>query len=389
MIKNSTIKSIPNSKVAFREALLRLMNQKDFHTITISEIADLAGYQRATFYLHYNSKENLIDELISEKLQVLYQFLSIHERELKLAEYYKIFTHIYENAAFFKIMFSEKRIPGFLSQITNTLANYINKKELPSSDDNTAEIDKEFYVIYHATITIGHFLYWIQTDFKYSPEYMSKITKYFVEENPFKTFFQLELNQFPIMTFHETKEDKKMDRRILRTKKLIKDAFLELLIIKDFDLISMTDIANCADVNRSTLYAYFPNKSSLTEEIIDEMMEGLAKVIFGKFKKEEKKLIGQDDFVLSRMFKYIYDNAASFQLITGENRVPGVNQRFISEIKKIVNIILNTNKVIDPMLKSNNDITVNIMSSALVGVIGHWMKSGLVQGPSPMAKQFT
>ena len=39
------------------------INQKNFETITVQEIIDLADVGRSTFYSHYESKELLLDEL--------------------------------------------------------------------------------------------------------------------------------------------------------------------------------------------------------------------------------------------------------------------------------------------------------------------------------------
>ena len=51
-----------------------------------------------------------------------------------------------------------------------------------------------------------------------------------------------------------------MDRRIARTRKSIKRAFAYLLSQKDLNEITITDIANAADVNRKTFYTYFEKK---------------------------------------------------------------------------------------------------------------------------------
>lgn len=44
------------------EALLLLLEKKDFEFITIKEICDKAGVNRSTFYLHYESMDDLLKE---------------------------------------------------------------------------------------------------------------------------------------------------------------------------------------------------------------------------------------------------------------------------------------------------------------------------------------
>lgn len=47
------------------EALLRLLEQKDFERITVKEICQTAGVNRSTFYLHYESMNDLLEETVS------------------------------------------------------------------------------------------------------------------------------------------------------------------------------------------------------------------------------------------------------------------------------------------------------------------------------------
>lgn len=61
-----------------------------------------------------------------------------------------------------------------------------------------------------------------------------------------------------------------MDRRVRRSVQLLKKSFSELMAEKGFVAISVQDITERADVNRSTFYAHFPDKFALLEAIICE-----------------------------------------------------------------------------------------------------------------------
>ena len=47
-------------KESITEALLRLMNKKNFYEISITEITKLAGVSRISFYRNFNSKEDVL-----------------------------------------------------------------------------------------------------------------------------------------------------------------------------------------------------------------------------------------------------------------------------------------------------------------------------------------
>jgi AcrR family transcriptional regulator len=60
------------------------------------------------------------------------------------------------------------------------------------------------------------------------------------------------------------------DPRVKRTRKLIQDAFVELMGEKSFPNISVQDIAERATVNRATFYAHFVDKYALLEHVAGE-----------------------------------------------------------------------------------------------------------------------
>src|ERR1700735_3442593 len=56
-----------------------------------------------------------------------------------------------------------------------------------------------------------------------------------------------------------------VDPRIRRTRQLLQEALGKLLETKDFDKISVQDIAEAATVNRATFYDHYTDKFALLE----------------------------------------------------------------------------------------------------------------------------
>lgn len=57
------------SKEAIRNAFMDLLREKDLSQITVTEITRRADRNRKTFYLHYNSIDDLIDEILQEECE--------------------------------------------------------------------------------------------------------------------------------------------------------------------------------------------------------------------------------------------------------------------------------------------------------------------------------
>ena len=72
----------------------------------------------------------------------------------------------------------------------------------------------------------------------------------------------------------------KVDPRIIRTRKLLMDAFIKITQKKEFKDITIKDITEEATVNRATFYSHFQDKydlidASITEDIFESIVKQL------------------------------------------------------------------------------------------------------------------
>ena len=75
--------------------------------------------------------------------------------------------------------------------------------------------------------------------------------------------------------------EKKPDRRVIKTKKAIKNAFAQLLTEKDINDITISDIAEYADVNRKTFYNYYAGVFAVVDEIENDIVERFSAMLAG------------------------------------------------------------------------------------------------------------
>ncbi len=117
----------------------------------------------------------------------------------------------------------------------------------------------------------------------------------------------------------------KQDLRVRRTHKLLYNAFVELIVEKSFDEISITDICEKAMVNRATFYKHFDDKyeffcfcvkrmlqrvesKNVFDHEKDDVLSYSIKVVNAllEFLKENKNVISsaiknQDEYVVTQM----------------------------------------------------------------------------------------
>ena len=107
-----------NTAIKMDEALITLLEKKDFEYITIKEICDTAEVNRSTFYLHYENTSDLLKETTRyiidkhlayyeiDKQRISFQFESCKREELLfISEKYltPYLTFIKDNQRLFKV----------------------------------------------------------------------------------------------------------------------------------------------------------------------------------------------------------------------------------------------------------------------------------------------
>lgn len=104
----------------------------------------------------------------------------------------------------------------------------------------------------------------------------------------------------------DTTEDcKKTDRRVIKTKRAICNAFTDLLAEKDINEITIKDIADKADVNRKTVYNYYRGVYDILDEIENKIVGSFERVM--------------SDFSFSKGFENLQTIFDSLNSVVNEN----------------------------------------------------------------------
>ena len=73
-----------NTAIKMDEALITLLEKKDFEYITIKEICDTAGVNRSTFYLHYENISDLLKETTRYIIDKHFAYYEIDKTRISL-----------------------------------------------------------------------------------------------------------------------------------------------------------------------------------------------------------------------------------------------------------------------------------------------------------------
>ena len=165
-----------------RAALVALIEEKGFDAITVQEIGDRAGLNRATFYLHYHDKQDLlvkslhdaVDELVSEiGASVDDQRQLIGDESPRLIK--AVFEHVAQRAHFYRVMLSDEGVPAFSAGVRNYIAevtmHWLAALQ-PQSDQSRVPL--EIVANSLSWSVLGVLIWWLEHDMPHSPEYMAE-----------------------------------------------------------------------------------------------------------------------------------------------------------------------------------------------------------------------
>ena len=118
--------------------------------------------------------------------------------------------------------------------------------------------------------------------------------------------------------------EKPTDRRVLRTKKNIRQAFLHLLSEKSLSQITVKELSDLADINRKTFYMYYSNIEDIFAELEDELVLKLVHV----FEKElfQKEMFDSYSF-FENLNRTIQEDIGLYRILNHSDLLPHLIQR--------------------------------------------------------------
>lgn len=179
--------------------------------------------------------------------------------------------------------------------------------------------------------------------------------------------------------------DNEKDKRVRRSRRLIKEAFITLIADKGFKSVTVKDIINKADYNRTTFYAHFNSKEELTEVLVTEMIEGLEEALLKPYNEMLYLQFNSLKPSSLQLFEYIFQNANFFNLLLKDDTIPDFQN-------KVIGMIFNLFKdeitfLSDQNAEANTENFATYRTYGIFGIIYMWIKSGYIQSPEELSKQ--
>lgn len=173
------------------------------------------------------------------------------------------------------------------------------------------------------------------------------------------------------------------DRRTRKTKAQLRAALTKLLEQKKINEITVKEIVEEADINRSTFYLHYNDIYDLLHQIEKELLNE-----FIDLTKEYEYFhddTNADFSYLTKLFEILSNNIDIVSILLG----PNGDISFLNQIKHMIadKIIENFKEdCIKNNLLLDVEYTFSFYLNGCIGLIEQWIESGLKHSPEHMAK---
>ena len=176
-------------------------------------------------------------------------------------------------------------------------------------------------------------------------------------------------------------ENKLSDRRTLKTKKAIFQAFSELLKEKELRKITVQEVVDKADISRVTFYKYYLDVYDLYDKIENELLTNIGLITLQLADKPS------DEF-FKELVTYIYNNRVTFDMVFSPNSTNKLRDKLSHIIEGIFKKIYSEKLGISI---DSEDIAYICCyrSSGFLAVIQRWVQNGFSQSCENMVKQIS
>ena len=158
------------TQILIRDSFIELLIEQGFDKITVSAITERANINRATFYRHYTS----VDNLVSRLTDLLFADVIVETDEgldtNDVRSWAILFEHVAHYATFYKAMIGPNGIPGFRDRVQESVEREMRQRlDLSDWAEEQAKMPLSLAVRYMAAAQVGFIQWWLENDMPFRP----------------------------------------------------------------------------------------------------------------------------------------------------------------------------------------------------------------------------
>ncbi|MEW6401631.1 MAG: TetR/AcrR family transcriptional regulator [Chloroflexota bacterium] len=175
---------------------------------------------------------------------------------------------------------------------------------------------------------------------------------------------------------------KVIDRRIQRTRQLLQDALVALILQKGFEAVTVQDVIDRANVGRSTFYAHFQDKEDLLHSGFEQM-----RVHFEEF-FNQKGMDHESPWALSlSMFEHAENNRQLYKALAGKQggniAITNIQKYLLAYMRDhLAELLKSAKKSMPP------EILAHYLASSFTALLAWWLNNDSLLSAEQMNDYF-
>jgi AcrR family transcriptional regulator len=166
------------------------------------------------------------------------------------------------------------------------------------------------------------------------------------------------------------------DRRVRRTRRVLRDALVALILERGWDSVTVQDVCARADVGRSTFYVHFADKEELLLSGFDELHAALDTLC--------SKSRGKFAFV-EPLLEHARDNTRLFRALVGKQGGRHILRRFRDVVVRLVEAELDGFDV----ARERRSAAALFISGGFVELMVTWLERPTANDPKTLSRSFS
>jgi AcrR family transcriptional regulator len=175
----------------------------------------------------------------------------------------------------------------------------------------------------------------------------------------------------------------RIDPRVLRTRQLIRDAFIALLQELEPEKITVNRIAERATINRVTFYLHYRDIPDMIDKLAEDMINEIHAIL-----KEAPNPPNFNIQIIIKMLEHIAENSNFYKVLLASKRIPVFTERLMKLIADFITSRMDKLEATS-ILNVQKDIAIWYGSSAIIGTIVFWLRNDLPYTPLFLATQLS
>jgi AcrR family transcriptional regulator len=175
--KKKTDARVRRTRDALGDALVALMQEKPFETITVQDVLDRAHVGRSTFYSHYSDKDDLLMSDVDDFYERVSLGLSASgDKSDRVFPVREFFSHLAEAQRFVNALSSSGKMQENMELARGHFARGIERRlaELPRGQ-SISESERPAIAFAHAGALLSLMTWWIDRGMRQSPAEMDEL----------------------------------------------------------------------------------------------------------------------------------------------------------------------------------------------------------------------